>query len=194
MASVYRNGHFTIAATHARNGSGGLFRSTADVEVRAVEVESPSGRPYPLNAPTWSWASVATEATFWAFLWSKDKLRIDPRWPFRHFSTVVRCKVQPAAVDEYGSVAHGSLTISGLAMEGVLELNSIDPRTPHLRVYYIVFPHVRKRIDPDYALARDEAGNKSSMSEDEQHSPLVDRWPELNLPRLEGITFPSWLL
>jgi hypothetical protein len=45
MASIYRNGFFTIAATHSPNGDGGLFRATPDFHVSG---KSPEGERYNL--------------------------------------------------------------------------------------------------------------------------------------------------
>ncbi|KAL4876166.1 hypothetical protein BJY04DRAFT_223388 [Aspergillus karnatakaensis] len=45
MSSIYRNCHFTVAATHARDGEGELFHSTPDFKVSG---EAPDGQSYKL--------------------------------------------------------------------------------------------------------------------------------------------------
>ncbi|KAJ0420844.1 heterokaryon incompatibility protein-domain-containing protein [Aspergillus carlsbadensis] len=132
--------------------------SLNDDLVWTVAALDPAPRPYPLNAPTWSWASVEADTVFWDLFLSREKLIKDPRVPYEHFSTVERCEVQPSAVDEFGTLSHGSLTISGLVMEGILEFDSPDPVVFDIYGYHIAFPHTREMIDPDYDLAHPGPG------------------------------------
>ncbi|KAL2826471.1 hypothetical protein BDW59DRAFT_179578 [Aspergillus cavernicola] len=207
MASIYRNGYFTIAATHSPNGERGLyFREMIDHHLEAVgqcddEIGNPTAVYFPLLTRAWvyqermlstriihfgryelffecrpgiqcecghiedseggpgSWQGLfkvefATMLRYYdlarmgrdrpglqyhgAGLWrtivscysglfltkSSDRLPaiggmakdIAAR---RH--TIEHCEIKPATVDEFGHIANGSLTISGLAREGVLQ-------------------------------------------------------------------------
>jgi len=45
---------------------------------------------------------------------------LEDHMPYAHYSKIEGCDVIAAAVDEFGGVASGGLTISGLVVEGVL--------------------------------------------------------------------------
>jgi hypothetical protein len=99
-------------------------------------------RPYPPNAPTWSWASVETFVDYWDTIMftniEEDVVKV--RHPRKHFSVVEICEVQESAIDEFGSIAHGSLTISGLIAEGVLKREVESRNDEETIVHHVYFP------------------------------------------------------
>lgn len=103
----------------------GLWEDTLNDDllwsVTAVKGKKP--RPSPPTAPSWSWASVGNTVQYWDeifFTLVFDDLRPE-RGPFEHFATIDDCQVTPAALDEFGSIAHGRLRVTGLVAHGVLE-------------------------------------------------------------------------
>ncbi|KAJ0419594.1 heterokaryon incompatibility protein-domain-containing protein [Aspergillus carlsbadensis] len=145
--------------------------SLLDDLIWQVPASAPQLTPYSRNAPSWSWASVESRIRYWderLFTgeddddenWSVTGFARD-RMPYQHYSTVERCHVQPSGVDEYGPLAGGSLVITGLIVEGVLEY-SIDAEgksnTTAPSEYHISFPHTRKPMGPDYLIAQPGPG------------------------------------
>lgn len=92
-------------------------------------------RQIPPAAPSWSWASAGTTIRYWdeIFVTDADTEDYPPRRPFKHFATIDGCQVTPAAVDEFGSIAHGQITITGLVAHGMLEYEL----TAHKGIEYI---------------------------------------------------------
>ncbi|KAK1756651.1 het domain-containing protein [Echria macrotheca] len=90
-----------------------------------IPKDQKKGRPSPLTAPTWSWASVQThvlytdEIIYFNKFASYNEGARDPT-SFEHFASVESCEVTPAAVDEYGAVKAGLLRVKGLVVEGQL--------------------------------------------------------------------------
>jgi hypothetical protein len=80
-------------------------------------------RPYPRNAPTWSWASVETFVGYTDVILFTDieGQLAEQREPVEYLSTIDGCTVEKSAIDEFGTIAHGRLSITGLVAEGVLE-------------------------------------------------------------------------
>jgi hypothetical protein len=81
-------------------------------------------RPEPRNAPTWSWASVESlsgvdylDTILYTDLGSEG---IEERLPYVHYSKIETCEINKPATDEFGHLSSGTLTISGLVVEGVL--------------------------------------------------------------------------
>ncbi|KAF6842763.1 het domain-containing protein [Colletotrichum musicola] len=92
-------------------------------------------RPEPRPAPTWSWASVDSFVSYFDEViygeeFSPEDLDEQPipteedRLPFEHFSRVEDCWVRPSAVDEYGAIAEGRVTLRGLVSCGTLRLKT----------------------------------------------------------------------
>ncbi|KKZ66851.1 hypothetical protein EMCG_07456 [[Emmonsia] crescens] len=133
-------------------------------------------RPYPRNAPTWSWASTESCIMYWdgvLFTSLEDgQGSLKERQPHRHFSTVEKCEVTWAAVDEFGAISSGVLTISGLVAAGLLEREvEVSHDGVEDIVHYISFPrsnnHPRLRlaIKPDYLLDHDGPGQTKPGAE-----------------------------
>jgi hypothetical protein len=125
-----------------------------------------TSRPEPRNAPTWSWASVESAAgvdyldtILYTNLESND---IEERPPYAHYSSVEACNITKSTVDEFGHLASGTLTISGLVVKGVLgrELRTYngEDSIQHL----VSFGDIALPMDSDYLL--DEEGpNRTSL-------------------------------
>jgi hypothetical protein len=118
-------------------------------------------RPYPLNAPTWSWASVETVVDYWDTIMFSGvgESVANVRNPYEHFSVIEICEVQESAVDEFGSIAYGSLTISGLVAEGELERELESHNGEDRIVHYVSFLDTRFRMDSDYLLDHNNLGH-----------------------------------
>ncbi|KAI0876603.1 heterokaryon incompatibility protein-domain-containing protein [Hypoxylon argillaceum] len=120
-------------------------------------------RPYPRNAPTWSWASVETWVLYWdeTLFTTIEDADLEERLPYEHYGKIETCGVDwspTAAVDEFGSIARGLLTISGLVARGVLEREvgqKSGEEEEHAIYHYVAFPRVRLPIDADYLLDHD---------------------------------------
>ncbi|TDZ23890.1 hypothetical protein Cob_v003451 [Colletotrichum orbiculare MAFF 240422] len=112
-------------------------------------------RPRPRSAPTWSWASVETWTRFWDEVdaWDPEAdIQFEEREPFEHYSRINSCEVVPSAVDEYGGISEGSLRISGLTAEGVLERQVETSGGKEVIAHYASFPNQRALIHADYLL------------------------------------------
>ncbi|KAF1844544.1 HET domain-containing protein [Cucurbitaria berberidis CBS 394.84] len=121
-------------------------------------------RPYPLNAPTWSWASVETLTSYWDVIvfTNMEEGVAEERPPYKHFSIIEECQVEQSAIDAFGSIAHGSLTISGLLVEGLLERETRLRDGEEVIEHYVSFPDtVRLGLDTDYLLDADGPGYTS---------------------------------
>jgi hypothetical protein len=144
----------------------GLWEETINNDLiwwTSLESSDKLPRPYPKNAPTWSWASVETRALYWdAILFSAVAGRLGEMLmpPHEHYSTIEDCSVSGWAVDEFGAVGHGTLTISGSVVEGTLEREVEICKGAETVVHYVSFPQLEKRlrIGPDYDLDHDSPG------------------------------------
>ncbi|KAF2786185.1 HET-domain-containing protein [Melanomma pulvis-pyrius CBS 109.77] len=119
-------------------------------------------RPYPLNAPTWSWASVESLADYGNVIvfTIMDGEISEGRPLYKHFSTIDKCEVEESAIDEFGSIAHGSLTISGLVAEGLLEREARLHDGEEMIQHYVSFSDtMRVRLDTDYLLDDEGLGH-----------------------------------
>ncbi|CAO2648523.1 Nn.00g077900.m01.CDS01 [Neocucurbitaria sp. VM-36] len=119
-------------------------------------------RPYPLNAPTWSWASVETFVDYWNVIvvTDVDGPITEERPPYQHFVTIEKCDVEESAIDEFGSIAHGSLTLSGLIAEGTLERETQLHNGEVLLEHYVSFTDTsRLALDSDYLLENEGPGH-----------------------------------
>ena len=118
-------------------------------------------RPYPPNAPTWSWASIETFVSYWDMIMftNVEEVVADVRYPYDHFSVVEICEVQVSAIDEFGSIAHGSLTISGLVAEGILERELESHNDEETITHYVSFTDTRLPMASDYLLDHNEPGH-----------------------------------
>jgi hypothetical protein len=122
-------------------------------------------RPFPRNAPTWSWASVETWSLYWdeIFFTTMEESGFDERLPYEHFSKIEHCEVSWSAIDEFGSIVHGSLMISGLVAEGILEREvEIQDDTESI-IHYVSFPNTRLAMKSDYLLDFEGPGQTSPM-------------------------------
>ncbi|KAH5279393.1 hypothetical protein HBI23_050860 [Parastagonospora nodorum] len=114
-------------------------------------------RPEPRNAPTWSWASVESAAGVGYYdtilFTDLEDEGLEDRMPHVHYSKIEGCNVVGSAIDEFGGVASGELSISGLVVEGVLgqdvHMHEGDETFQHL----VKFGDVTKPMDSDYLLA-----------------------------------------
>jgi hypothetical protein len=122
-------------------------------------------RPFPRNAPTWSWASVETPTSYWdeIIFTTMEGGGFDERLPYEHFSKIEHCEVSWSAIDEFGSIAHGSLTISGLVAKGILEREVEVQDDTESIVHYVSFPNTRLAIKSDYLLDFEGPGQTSPM-------------------------------
>ncbi|KAF1828437.1 HET domain-containing protein [Decorospora gaudefroyi] len=112
-------------------------------------------RPYPLNAPTWSWASVENFVGYSDFILftDLDGPVAEEREPVEYFSTVERCTVHKSGVDDFGSIAHGQLVITGRVVEAVLEHQVRTQDDGEVIVdYYASFPGYKLPVASDYLL------------------------------------------
>ena len=90
-------------------------------------------RPSPRTAPTWSWASTPGRIDFWdgfhasepSWSWAGTNERAGYRDdsgsrknPFEHLATVEAVSTTPSGLNEYGTIALGTLTITGLLATG----------------------------------------------------------------------------
>ena len=123
-------------------------------------VQTPTGRkarPHPMVAPSWSWASVETHVLYFdQILYSDPDSEIAEflveRPPYEHYSTIEMCEVRWTAVDEFGSIASGTLTISGLLQKGVLE-RALEVRDGvDTIVHYVLVRHLRLEVKTDYLM------------------------------------------
>lgn len=138
-------------------------------------------RPYPRNAPTWSWASTDACVLYYdgvLFTDLEDKQgSFRERQPYKHFSTVETCEVTWAAVDEFGAISSGMLTISGLVVTGLLE-REVEVQSDGVEdiVHYVSLPRrddgsnekknqLRLAMRPDYLLDHDGPGQTKPGTE-----------------------------
>jgi hypothetical protein len=125
-----------------------------------------SPRPFPRNAPTWSWASVEMSISYWDEIFYTtmgDEGGFEDRLPYDHFSTIEHSEVSWSAIDEFGSIAHGSLTISGLVANGKLEREVEMQGDTESIVHYVSFPNTRLPMKSDYLLDFEGPGQTSPM-------------------------------
>ena len=117
-------------------------------------------RPYPHNAPTWSWASVETFVGYSDVIMftSVEESVAEEREPFEHFTSIDACTVEKSAVDEFGSIKQGSLTITGLVVEGTLESEMKPDREGAHLTYYASVSGSKLPIASDYLLDHDGPG------------------------------------
>ncbi len=110
-------------------------------------------RPNPRNAPTWSWASVETFVDYEdaiAFTSMSDVEELRPL--SQHFSVIRDCHVTASAVGEFGPIAGGTITITGLVAEGVLERSTEACEDGQRVLHYLQFSTERVLMDADYLL------------------------------------------
>jgi hypothetical protein len=117
-------------------------------------------RPEPRNAPTWSWASVeAVPGVDYGDVILFTDLESDgfeERAPYKHFSTTEHCEVTKSAIDEFGQIANGSLTISGRMVQGVLGRKTEVHDSEEIIQHYVSIGDASLHMDSDYLL--DEEG------------------------------------
>ena len=123
-------------------------------------------RPFPRNAPTWSWASVETQTRYWdeIFFSNLEQGGFDERLFYEHFSKIEHCEISWSAIDEFGSIAHGLLTISGLVAEGRLEREAEKQGDTENIVHYVVFPTTRLAMRADYLLDAEGSGQTRPLT------------------------------
>ncbi|KAL2833819.1 heterokaryon incompatibility protein-domain-containing protein [Aspergillus cavernicola] len=122
-------------------------------------------RPHPRNAPTWSWASVESPIRYWDEILYTDRegdTFAEDRLPYKHFCKVENCEVKYSAVDEFGRLSHGFLTISGLVMEGVLEYGVEQHGSTESLSYCLSFLSKRIAMWPDYLIGHPGPGETRS--------------------------------
>jgi hypothetical protein len=123
-------------------------------------------RPFPRNAPTWSWASVEASVLYWdeIFYTTVDNEGgFEERLPYEHFSKIEHSEVSWTAIDEFGSIPHGSLTISGLVANCILEREVEMQDDTESIVHYVNFPNSRLPMKSDYLLDFEGPGKTSPM-------------------------------
>ncbi|KAF2273808.1 HET-domain-containing protein [Westerdykella ornata] len=111
-------------------------------------------RPYPPNAPTWSWASVETLVSYWDCISLTDIEGnvAEEREPYEQFSVIELCEVQPSGMDDFGTIKSGELRISGHVAEGILEREVDVYEGKEIVVHYVTFANSRLRMKADYLL------------------------------------------
>jgi hypothetical protein len=80
------------------------------------------------------------------------------REPVEYLSTVESCTVEKSAIDEFGSIAHGRLTTTGLVAEGVLEREVESHDDGERIVHYACLSGFRLPVASDYLLDYDNPG------------------------------------
>ena len=137
----------------------GLWEDTLNDDL-LWSVQTPTGRkarPHPMTAPSWSWASVETHVLYFDQILYSDPEPDDTdllleRPPYEHYSTIEKCDVRWTAVDEFGFIAGGSLTISGLLERGVLERALEVHNGVETVVHYVLVRHLRLEVKTDYLM------------------------------------------
>lgn len=113
-------------------------------------------RPEPRNAPTWSWASVEYAAGVGYYdtilFTDLEDEGLEDRMPYAHYSKIESCNVVAAAVDEFGGVVSGELTISGLVAEGMLVWDVKMHEGEETVQHFVEFGDVTIPMDGDYLL------------------------------------------
>jgi hypothetical protein len=117
-------------------------------------------RPYPRNAPTWSWASVETFVGYGdAILFTDIEGSLaERREPVEHCSTIEGCTIEKSAIDEFGPIEHGTLTITGLVVEGVLGREVESHEDGERIIHYAIVPEARLPVATDYLLDHEGPG------------------------------------
>lgn len=111
--------------------------------------------PAPRTAPTWSWASVDDRRIMYTddIIYWNEGLSEEEREPYQHFARVEGCTVTPGGVDEFGSIVHGRLQISGRLATGILgrEVEMLDGEENV--THHVLFPGgVKMSMKADYLL------------------------------------------
>lgn len=114
-------------------------------------------RPEPRTAPTWSWASVDKFIGFYDYIFVDYRPEnSNQRSLYRHYATIENCIVTPLGLDEFGHVARGVLTVSGLFVTGWLETG--------LDIYEMCLPTGKWSFKQDYDLRQDGTNRVDAMS------------------------------
>ncbi|CAN8105075.1 unnamed protein product [Discula destructiva] len=121
--------------------------------VTAVSTKKP--RVSPPIAPSWSWAGAGSLVQYWddiVFTPIEDYDMRPERPPFEHFVKVDHCQVTSSTVDEFGSVGHGELRLTGLVASGALEHEIEVHGGVKVTATYFVGEHVRLPVAMDNAV------------------------------------------
>lgn len=113
--------------------------------------------PSPRNAPTWSWASVENDVSYWdLILYSNmdEELgnHFDERLPCEHFAKIEACQLTSSTVDEFGTVARGELRLTGLVAIGSLGHEIQSHKGKQATMYHVSFAGNRFPFHADYVL------------------------------------------
>jgi hypothetical protein len=77
---------------------------------------------------------------------------------------IEKCEIKLSAIDEFGSIAHGSLKISGLVAKGILEREVEIHNDKESIVHYVSFPNTRFAMKTDYVLDHEIPSQTSPMT------------------------------
>lgn len=112
--------------------------------------------PAPRNAPTWSWASVGNNVSYGdAILYSnldEEEDLFEERLPHEHFARIEACRVTSSTVDEFGTVARGELTVTGLVARGELGHEMQVHKGRQATMYHVSFAGARFPFHADHVL------------------------------------------
>lgn len=105
--------------------------------------------PSPRHAPTWSWASVENDASYWSLiLYSNldEEDHFENRLPYEHFAKIEACRVASS------TVARGGLTLTGIVAEGLLGHAITSHKDKQAIMYHVSFAGMRFPFHADYVL------------------------------------------
>ncbi|KAG9236244.1 heterokaryon incompatibility protein-domain-containing protein [Amylocarpus encephaloides] len=132
----------------------GMWEDTLNDDLLWTIYQDKKPRPCPRNAPSWSWASVETPASYWdeIVFTDVDEAVLEDRLPYQHFGEIAKCETSWSTSDGPGTITWGSLTIRGLIAEGVLEREAEMCNGEERMVYYVTFPDLRLPVNMDCLL------------------------------------------
>ncbi|CAG8978527.1 hypothetical protein HYALB_00010071 [Hymenoscyphus albidus] len=117
-------------------------------------------RPFPPNAPSWSWASVETWVSYWdeILFTNIEEGDFEDQLPCENFCDIQKCEVKLSGVDEFGSISQGLLTISGQVRNGILEREIEFHNGAENIVHCFSFSNTRLPLKSDYLLDAEGPG------------------------------------
>jgi len=111
-------------------------------------------RTYPLDAPTWSWASVETFVGYWdeIMFTTLDGPVVESPEPRKHYARIHEIKITKSSIDDFGAVGDGMLVISGLVAECVFETKTGSTGEEERICYYVRSQDTWMPFHADYVL------------------------------------------
>ncbi|CAG8961512.1 hypothetical protein HYFRA_00013863 [Hymenoscyphus fraxineus] len=123
-------------------------------------------RPFPPNAPSWSWASVETWVSYWdeILFTNVEAGDFEDQLPCEHFCEIQKCEVSLSGADEFASISQGRLTISGQVRNCTLEREIGFHNGAENIVHYFSFSNTRLPMKSDYLLDAEGPGQTLPMT------------------------------